>query len=189
MKRQLVFLLALFGCAPHVECPVMDASPSDASSADAAQGSDVGSDAGCNPAAPLTLSIDGLYAAESPSSSVSCVEVGRVRVYAHGTTNVLVDSDTFSHGVACPPGSFDMNIGPGDYDVTIESVDHPQWLMGGSLVRPAHCPAGARHDAFCAPLRVLIWPCENRQMMAVLHCDPAAGACPEADWPWLGPAP
>jgi hypothetical protein len=187
MRAPLFAVLALAGCSVGATCPPIDASVPDAWSTDAALAPrDIGLPDACSPVQPLSIAIDVVGAAESLTSTPSCAEFGRVRVFDHATGALVVDGDMLATVPDCAPGDFDRNLPPGDYDVTIESRDHPQWLNGGSILRPDHCTGGG-NLAFCAPLRVIMEPCRSRDVMLVMHCDAAAGPCPDVAWPWVSP--
>jgi hypothetical protein len=175
--------------------------PSEASGADAALHPDASSllDAGsadtdtplpdgCSLLQPVRIVFDQVWLAAGPGDTRTCGLDLRVRVFRHGAVIPVFDSADGPRPFAC--SRIDVtDLAPGDYDIAIEGLVDDEWLTGGDLVRPDHCGGAGVSAAFCPPLRVLVPPCAERRMMGALYCDPAAGDCPDAAWPWLGPPP
>lgn len=136
---------------------------------------------GCSAASPGNLTIYWTWVARSSGQTDFCAREGtgslRARLFRHGEDVVVGDTAPVPFGCV---GGFGP-VAPGDYDVVVESLDDVRYLIGGSLVRPEHCTGAAADQPFCSPMRVVVEPCAERRLVAVLYCDPLTdgGSCPD----------
>jgi hypothetical protein len=113
----------------------------------------------------------------------------RTRLFRRGDSTPIFDSGPLGTARPFYCGDFIGALPPGDYDLVIEDLAAPQWIVGAALVRPDDCAVdGGYAPPCCEPIHVTLEPCGGRHIFAVLHCDPAVGPC-TTGWPWELPSP
>lgn len=137
----------------------------------------------CAPLRPGGLGFAFGYSAFGAADSRPCLGSLRFRVYRPDGTLLHITPDD---AMSCTNGV--PSLGAGDYDVVVDRYDDPRWVAGAAILRPEHCAGLSPQPPYCPPIRVHIEPCEVREVMPILFCDPFEGECPTG-FPWESPAP